>query len=63
MNLSMELIRQYPEQYLWLYRRFQNIPPDAPEELKKKYPPYASVPGAKFFSRAYKYHNLEKKDR
>lgn len=63
MNLSMELIRQYPEQYLWLYRRFQNIPPDAPEELKKKYPPYASVPGAKFFSRAYKYHNLEKKGR
>ena len=59
MDISMELIRQYPEQYLWLYRRFQNIPPDAPEELKKKYPPYASIPGEKFFSRAYKYHNLK----
>lgn len=59
MNISMGLIREYPEQYLWLYRRFQNIPPDAPEELKKKYPPYASVPGEKFFSRAYKYHQME----
>lgn len=61
MNISMGLIREYPEQYLWLYRRFQNIPPDAPEELKKKYPPYASVPGEKFFSRAYKYHHLNEK--
>ena len=58
MDISMKLIREYPEQYLWLYRRFQNIPPDAPEELKKKYPPYASIPGEKFFSRAYKYHHL-----
>ncbi|MBO4489828.1 MAG: hypothetical protein J5944_00535 [Lentisphaeria bacterium] len=57
MNITMGLIREYPEQYLWLYRRFQNIPPDAPEELKKKYPAYASVPGEKFFSRAYKYHH------
>ena len=45
-------IRRYPEQYLWFYKRFQYIYPDASEEVKKKYPAYAVEPGATFFNRA-----------
>ncbi|MDD3154339.1 MAG: hypothetical protein PHS41_05680 [Victivallaceae bacterium] len=34
-------IRRYPDQYLWLYKRFRDAPLDASEELKAKYPAYA----------------------
>ena len=54
MNMSERYIRKNPEQYLWLYRRFQHIPPGAPEELRKRYPYYARVPGAKFFRKVKK---------
>lgn len=54
MELSEQDIRRYPEQYLWLYHRFQNIPPDAPEELRRRYPYYAKVPSASFFDRRAK---------
>ncbi len=43
MKLSEKFIRQYPEQYLWFYRRFQYIPPWASDDLKSKYPFYAHV--------------------
>ena len=49
MNMSERYIRKNPEQYLWLYKRFQHIPPDAPEELRRRYPYYAKVPGKNFF--------------
>ena len=49
MKMSESFIRKYPEQYLWLYKRFQNIPPDCPEELRKRYPYYAKVPSPNFF--------------
>ena len=49
MGLSEKYIRAYPEQYLWLYKRFQHIPPDCPEELRKRYPYYARVPKQSFF--------------
>lgn len=49
MDITEGFIRKYPEQYLWLYRRFQYIPPDAPEELKARYPYYARIPDPKFF--------------
>ena len=49
MKMSESLIRKYPEQYLWLYKRFQHIPPDCPEELRKRYPYYAKVPSPNFF--------------
>ena len=49
MNITMEFIRAYPEQYLWMYRRFQNIPPSAPEEIRRRFPPYASEPRKRFF--------------
>ena len=54
MNISERHIRQNPEQYLWLYKRFQHIPPDAPAELRKRYPYYARVPDAKFFRKLRK---------
>lgn len=54
MDLSEQAIRRYPEQYLWLYHRFQNIPPEAPEELHRRYPYYAKVPAASFFDRRAK---------
>ena len=47
-------IRRYPDQYLWFYKRFQYISPDASEEIRKKYPAYAVDPVAAFFSRAAK---------
>ena len=50
MNISEKYIRAYPEQYLWLYKRFQHIPPDCPEELRTRYPYYAKTPGPAFFA-------------
>ncbi len=51
MKLTEELVRENPEQYLWMYKRFQNIPFDIPEELKAKYPPYAKHPRKRFFKK------------
>ncbi|MBO5763083.1 MAG: hypothetical protein J6R85_04345 [Lentisphaeria bacterium] len=52
MDMSERYIRQYPEQYLWYYQRFNIIPPDCPEDVKKRYPYYAKMANARFFSRA-----------
>ena len=49
MNISESFIRKYPEQYLWLYKRFQHIPPDCPELLRKRYPYYAKEPPPSFY--------------
>lgn len=49
MRISESYIRRYPDQYLWFYRRFQNIEPDCPETLKKRYPYYAKVVGPHFY--------------
>ncbi len=51
MAMSEEFIRRAPEQYLWFYKRFQYIPPDASEELKKRYPAYAKVADERFFDK------------
>ncbi len=51
MKMTENLIRMAPEQYLWLYKRFQYIPQDASDELKAKYPPYAKVVKSSFFSK------------
>lgn len=56
MDLSEQDIRRYPEQYLWFYHRFQNIPPDCPEELRKRYPYYAAVPKPSFFDSRARRH-------
>lgn len=59
MNISERYIRAYPEQYLWLYKRFQHIPPDCPEELRKRYPYYAKVPGPAFFATGKHHSDFE----
>lgn len=51
MTMTEKLIRMAPEQYLWLYKRFQYIPPDASAELRAKYPSYAKVVKSSFFSK------------
>lgn len=35
------LIRRYPEQYAWAYRRWRYIPADASPELARRFPEYA----------------------
>jgi Kdo2-lipid IVA lauroyltransferase/acyltransferase len=51
MKLTEEMIRQYPDQYLWFYKRFQNIPRDASPELRAKYPWYAKVASDRFYDK------------
>ena len=56
MDLSEQDIRQHPEQYLWFYHRFQYISPDVSEEVRCRYPYYATVPSASFFDRRARYN-------
>lgn len=49
MDITERYIRQYPEQYLWMYKRFQHIPEDVSPEQRKRYPWYSSVPGKNFY--------------
>jgi KDO2-lipid IV(A) lauroyltransferase len=49
MAISEKFIRMHPEQYLWLYKRFQYIPPDCPADLRGRYPDYAAEPKPSFF--------------
>ncbi len=51
MTMAEEFIRKAPEQYLWFYKRFQYIPPEAPEELRKRYPAYAKLADERFFDK------------
>lgn len=52
MKIVEEIIRKNPEQYLWFYKRYQNIPIDADEELRKKYPYYAEMTTERFYNKA-----------
>ena len=49
MNTTERYIRQYPEQYLWFYKRFQYIPSDVSPDLRSRYPFYSKEPDAKFY--------------
>ena len=51
MKKSEKLIRENPEQYLWMYRRFQYIPEDATPEQISRYPRYAVRPDKAFYSK------------
>lgn len=57
MKKSEKLIRENPEQYLWMYRRFQYIPEDATPEQLSRYPWYALRPGSKFYSKVRNTHS------
>lgn len=37
------LVRRYPEQYIWLYRRWRRIPANAPAALAAQFPYYAET--------------------
>lgn len=50
MKLTEEQIREYPEQYLWMYERWKHIPEDLDEEKKKRYPYYAKEVTPRFYS-------------
>lgn len=49
MKLTENMIRKYPDQYLWFYKRYQNIPRDASDELIAKYPYYSKVASDRFY--------------
>ncbi|MEG1980367.1 MAG: hypothetical protein RR060_06545, partial [Victivallaceae bacterium] len=51
MNISERYIRRYPEQYLWLYKRFLYIPREISPELKSRYPYYAKVISDTFYTK------------
>lgn len=57
-----KLVRANPEQYLWMYKRFQYIPRDADEDLKKRYPPYATVAKPSFYDQRERSHNKKQKE-
>ena len=54
MARSEKLIRENPEQYLWMYRRFQYISDKATPEQLKRYPWYATRPGGNFFRKTFR---------
>lgn len=49
MNLTEELVRKFPEQYLWMYERWRYIPEETPEEIRKRYPYYATEVTPRFY--------------
>ncbi len=51
LNLTESVVRKYPEQYIWFYKRFQYIPAEASEELKSKYPFYSEMATERFYSK------------
>ncbi len=51
MKITERIIRQYPDQYLWFYKRWLYIPEDATDEQKKRYPFYSVNVTPRFFSR------------
>ncbi len=54
MQISEDFIRRYPEQYVWLYRRFRYIPTDADDKLSARYPYYAQRVDETFYNSALK---------
>lgn len=50
MKITEDLIREYPDQYLWLYERWLYIPEDIEENRKKLYPYYSRTVTPRFYS-------------
>ncbi|MBN1865375.1 MAG: lysophospholipid acyltransferase family protein [Victivallales bacterium] len=50
MALTEDYIRQYPEQYLWMYERWRYIPEDIGEDKKALFPYYAVQVTPRFYS-------------
>lgn len=49
MDIAERYIRKFPEQYLWLYKRFQYIPKNVDDATRQRYPYYATEPKASFY--------------
>lgn len=49
MKTTEKIIREFPDQYLWLYERWANIPHDLDEKKKKLYPYYAKETTPRFY--------------
>ena len=54
MHISEDFIRRYPDQYVWLYKRFRYIPLDADEALAARYPFYAERVKASFYNSRFR---------
>ncbi len=53
MRINQNLIMSYPEQYLWLYKRFFFIPHNANKETIEKFPYYAKNASKRFYGKHY----------
>ena len=62
LDISTREIAKRPEQYLWGYPRFRNIPRDASPELAAKFPSYAK-PASESFYDAKVYHERHARKR
>ena len=51
MKITEKIIRQYPDQYLWFYKRWLYIPENATDEQKKLFPFYSVNVTPRFFSK------------
>ncbi len=51
MTMAEDFIRRDPAQYIWFYKRFQYIPKEAPEEIRKRFPAYAKLADERFYSK------------
>lgn len=50
-KITEDFVRQYPEQYLWYYRRYRYIDVTAPAEVQARYPFYARIPQRYFYEK------------
>ena len=49
MRITEAYVRKFPEQYLWLYKRFQYIPENVTEAEMAKYPSYSKKVRPRFY--------------
>ena len=54
MHISEDFIRRYPDQYVWLYKRFRYIPEEADDALAARYPFYAERAKASFYNSRFR---------
>ena len=62
MHISEDFIRRYPDQYVWLYKRFRYMPMDASDELAARYPFYAEKVKPSFYDRTLKKSRKNRED-
>ncbi len=53
LKLTEDLVREFPEQYLWMYKRFKFIPNDISEKMSERYPDYAKIANERFYDKVF----------